>query len=85
MSVVPNAPRTIVDGTHDSALRVRLAAPPVDGRANNALVAWAAKSLRIPKTTVRVKHGQTSRRKVLEIDLPADVVAAWIEAQLQPQ
>ena len=42
LAVVPNAKRTEVDGLHDGALRVRLAAPPLEGRANDALVAWLA-------------------------------------------
>ena len=63
LSVVPNARRTEVDGLHDGALRVRLAAPPIDGRANDALVAWLAKSLGVPKRDVDVLRGESSRRK----------------------
>lgn len=78
VSVVPNAKRTAADGLHDGALRVRLAAPPVDGKANDALVEWVAGELRQPRRAVRLLRGASSRRKQLEIDLDAGAVAAWL-------
>ena len=78
LSVVPNARRTEVDGLHDGALRVRLAAPPIDGRANDALVAWLAKSLGVPKRDVDVLRGESSRRKQVAIAVSHDVAAAWL-------
>lgn len=48
-------------------LRARLAAPPVDGAANEALIALLAGRLRLPKRFVRVVRGATSRQKVVEI------------------
>src|ERR1700733_5513215 len=57
LSVMPNARRTEVDGLHDGALRVRLAAPPIDGRANEALVAWLAKSLGVARRDVELLRG----------------------------
>jgi len=77
VSVVPNAKRTGADGLHDGALRVRLAAPPVDGRANEVLLRWVAKQLDLPHRAVTLARGATSRRKWLEIDAPQDAVAAW--------
>ncbi len=78
VAVVPNAKRTAADGLHDGALRVRLAAPPVDGKANDALVEWVAAELRLPRRAVRLLRGAGSRRKQLEVDLGADAVAAWL-------
>jgi uncharacterized protein (TIGR00251 family) len=78
VSVVPNAKRTAVDGLHDGALRVRLAAPPIDGRANEALVAWLAKSLGVPRREVRLLRGESARRKQLEIDVAPAAAAAWL-------
>jgi len=49
-------------------IRVRLAAPPVDNAANEALIAWVAQRLGIAKRRVRIVAGARSRRKVLEID-----------------
>jgi uncharacterized protein (TIGR00251 family) len=66
--VQPRASRTIVAGEHDGAIKIRLAAPPVDGAANAALVEFIAERLGIAKSRVRVAAGQTSRRKVIEID-----------------
>ena len=78
LSVVPNARRTEADGLHDGALRVRLAAPPIDGRANDALVAWLAKSLGVPKRDVDVLRGESSRRKQVAIAVSRDIAAAWL-------
>ena len=82
LSVMPNARRTEIDGLHDGALRVRLAAPPIDGRANDALIAWLAKSLGIPKRDVDVLRGESSRRKQVAIAVSHDVAAAWLVALL---
>ena len=78
LSVVPNAKRTEVDGLHDGVLRVSLAAPPIDGRANEALIAWLAKSLGLPKRDVEVLRGESSRRKQVAIAVSHDVAARWL-------
>ncbi|MCK9688463.1 DUF167 domain-containing protein [Scleromatobacter humisilvae] len=82
LSVVPNARRTEVDRLHDGALRVRLAAPPIDGRANEALIAWLARSLGVAKRDVEVLRGESSRRKQVAIAVSHDVAAAWLSAVL---
>ncbi len=74
VSVVPNAKRTGADGAHDGALRVRLAAPPVDGKANETLLAWLAAELGLPKRALALVRGQTARRKWVEIDAAASPV-----------
>jgi uncharacterized protein (TIGR00251 family) len=79
VSVVPNAKRTGADGLHDGALRVRLCAPPVDGKANEVLVQWVAGELGLARRDVTLVRGQTSRRKWLEVDGPQEVTAAWVE------
>ena len=78
VSVMPNAKRTEVDGLHDGALRVRLAAPPIDGRANEALIAWLAKSLGVPRRDVEVLRGETSRRKQVAIAVSPEAAARWL-------
>ena len=75
---MPQAKRTEVVGLHDGALRVRLAAPPVDGKANQCLVDWVAEALCLPKRRVQLLRGATARSKQLQIDAAADVVAAWV-------
>ncbi len=80
LAVVPGAQRTGSDGLHDGCLRVRLAAPPVEGRANAALLAWLAHELHLPRRAVRLLRGDSSRRKQVELDAPAAVVAGWLSA-----
>lgn len=81
VTVVPNAKRTGSDGLHDGALRVRLLAPPVDGKANEALIAWLARELGLPKRDVALLRGQTSRRKQLTVAAPVTLVADWLSQQ----
>ena len=79
VAVVPNARRTGADGLHDGALRVRLVAPPVEGKANDLLVAWIAGELGLPRRAVRVRRGALSRRKSIELDATPVEVARWLE------
>ena len=67
LHIQPGAKKTEFAGLHGDALKIRLAAPPVDGKANEALVKFIATTLHLPKSSVTLKSGQTSRRKVLEI------------------
>lgn len=82
VQVVPNAGRTAVAGLHDGALRVRLAAPPIEGRANAELLQWMARVLGLPRRAVTLLGGDLSRRKRLHVDCSADQLAAWLRAQL---
>ncbi len=61
--VVPRASRTGIDGEVEGALRVRLAAPPVEGAANRELLEFLAKRLRLPKRDLRLESGERSKRK----------------------
>ena len=63
--IQPRASRTTVVGLYNDALKIALAAPPVDGKANSELCAFFAKSLGLPKSAVEVVSGQTSRKKTL--------------------
>jgi uncharacterized protein (TIGR00251 family) len=78
LAVVPNAKRTEVDGMHDGALRVRLAAPPMEGRANDELVAWLAKSLGVQRRAISLAQGASGRRKRVLIDVPLATAEAWL-------
>lgn len=66
--VQPRASRSEIVGEQEGALRVRLAAPPVDGAANEALVELLADLFHVAKRDVRIVAGATSRRKVVEVD-----------------
>ena len=75
--VIPRAKKTACAGVRDGALLVRLAAPPVDGAANDTLVSFLSDLLQIPRRTLRIVSGETSRRKRVAIDgVTADTVRA---------
>ena len=82
VAAVPNARRTEVAGLHDGCLRVRLAAPATEGRANAALLGWLADSLKLPKRAVDLLAGDSSRRKRVLLHCPTSQVAAWLAGQL---
>ncbi|MDO8931715.1 MAG: DUF167 family protein [Rhodocyclaceae bacterium] len=67
LHIQPGAKRSEVAGTHGDALKIRLAAPPVDGKANEALIAFLAKALGVPKAHVDLVAGQTSRAKRVRV------------------
>lgn len=67
LHVQPGAKRTGVAGPHGNALKVRLAAPPLEGRANDALIAWLAEAFDVPARQVRLLRGEKSREKVVEV------------------
>lgn len=79
LHIQPGAKKTEVAGLHGDALKIRLAAPPVDGKANEALIAFLAKALGVPKANVELVSGQTSRAKRLRV---AGVAPAAAEAAL---
>lgn len=79
--VVPQAGADATVGLHDGWLRVRIAAPAVDGRANAALVAWIAGQLGLARRAVELVQGATSRRKVLGLDCDVGAVVRWLDAQ----
>ena len=66
--VQPRASRTEALGLHGEALKIRVAAPPVDGAANEAIVRFFADRLGVPRRQVRLTSGASGRRKVVEID-----------------
>ena len=66
----PGAKRTEVAGLHGDALKIRIASPPVDGRANEALIAFLAKACAVPRAAVTLEQGATSRQKTFCIVAP---------------
>ena len=81
VAAVPNARRTEVAGLYDGCLRVRLAAPATEGRANAALLAWLAASLNLPQRGVELLAGDSSRRKRVLLRCPESRVADWLAGQ----
>ncbi|MBL9039834.1 MAG: DUF167 domain-containing protein [Archangium sp.] len=77
--VQPRASRTKVLGLHDGRLKIALAAPPVDGEANDALVAFLADTLQLKRSAVTLLDGATGRRKRLRLmGTSLDVVLARV-------
>ena len=68
LHIQPGAKKTEVVGPHGDALKIRLAAPPVDGKANAALVEFLAKKVGAGRTAVEIVGGQTSRTKRVRIE-----------------
>ena len=77
----PNAKTTGAAGLHGDALKVRIAAPAVDDKANAMLLAWLAAALQLPRNALKIRSGASSRRKVVEIQ-PADAAIATRAASL---
>jgi len=67
LHVQPGAKRTDVAGLHGEALKIRLAAPPIEGRANDALLKFIAEAFGVPLRQVELKQGGQSRHKVVAI------------------
>ncbi len=65
--VHPGARKNAITGVHDSALKISLTTPPVDGRANEALIAFLAEALSLPKSRIALVSGLASRSKTLRI------------------
>lgn len=65
--IQPKASKSRIIGLHDGLLKIGVASPPVDGKANRELVKFLAKCLKIPKKNLVFKSGLQSRRKVLVI------------------
>ena len=78
--VIPRARKTELAGLRDDAVLIRLAAPPVEGAANDALVTFVAEWLAVPRRAVHIVSGEHSRRKRLSVDgLTADLIRARLD------
>ena len=67
LHVQPNAKKTEIMGVHGTALKLRLQAPPVDGKANQALTQWLAQQLKLTKADCQLISGELSREKTFSI------------------
>jgi len=76
LRIQPGAKKSGFNGVMpDGRARVSIAAPPVDGRANEALIAFLARALGLPKRSLRLAHGAGGRDKVVEVDLGPEELA----------
>lgn len=77
LHIQPGAKKTEVAGQHGEALKIRLAAPPVDGKANACLIDFLARQLGVAKAAVELISGDTSRAKRVRVyGVDADAVAS---------
>ncbi|MBI3478078.1 MAG: YggU family protein [Acidobacteria bacterium] len=67
VKVHPRAKKNAITGQVGEALKVSLTAPPVDGKANDACIDFFAKLLKVPRSSVTIAAGQTSRNKVIRV------------------
>jgi len=67
VKVHPRAKKNAITGEFGDALKVSLTTPPVEGRANDACIEFFAKLLRVPRSSVTIASGQSSRNKVIRV------------------
>lgn len=66
--VIPNAPRNQIVGRLGSDIKVKIHAPPLDGRANDELCQFLAEQLDVPRRAVTLVRGETSRQKTVRVE-----------------
>jgi hypothetical protein len=79
VKVHPRAKKNAITGELGDALKISLTAPPSDGRANQACIEFLAKLLKVPRSSVTIASGQTSRNKVIRV---AGVTTEQVRGQL---
>ena len=79
--VQPGSSRTECVGIHGDAIKIRLAARPIDGAANDELIRFIAERCAVPRANVQLQAGATGRRKRLTVK---GVTAEWLLARLMP-
>ena len=82
---MPNAKKTevvgVIEDDTDAALKLRLQAPPVEGKANLALIRYLASTLQVPRTAIQITHGELNKRKLVQVsgtDLTPEGVASLL-------
>ena len=85
--VQPKAARTSCIGIHGHALKIRIAAPPIDGAANKELIRFLASALSLPTTAVHIESGAGGRQKRVRLEglTAAQVVARLVRKELVKQ
>lgn len=77
--VSPNASTNEIAGWMGEELKVRLAAPPVDGKANEELVRFLAKVLDVPRSSIEIVSGHTAKRKIVRLPHDRSALMAKLE------
>ena len=78
--IQPNSSRNMITGYTGGVLRVKIAAPPVEGKANQKLIEFLSEVLDTAKSNIRIVSGQTGKHKILEIaNLPSEEIKERLE------
>jgi uncharacterized protein len=77
LMIQPGAKRCEWIGLHNHALKLRIQALPIEGRANRALIEFLAEEFATPKNNIAVIRGESSRNKTVRIDAPQTLPKAW--------
>ncbi|MCR4256787.1 MAG: DUF167 domain-containing protein [Candidatus Uhrbacteria bacterium] len=81
--VVPNASKTeIIGWMADGCLKIKVAAPPVDGKANQELISFLSKMLRVPKSEIEITNGLTSKKKTVRLPLEREALVKLLAVDL---
>lgn len=68
VKVHPRAKKNAITGEVDGAIKLSITAPPVDGKANQACIDFFAKLLKVPRPSITIAAGETSRNKVIRVE-----------------
>jgi len=79
--VQPGSKSTQLAGLHGGRLKIRLKAPPVDGKANKLLVAFVSELFKVPRSSVSIDKGESSRQKTLVIEDPQFLPTEFLTLQ----
>jgi uncharacterized protein (TIGR00251 family) len=66
--ITPNAKKSEVQGVHEDALKIKLQAQPIEGKANEALIRFIADKLGLPRRAITITHGHLNKHKLLEVE-----------------
>lgn len=83
VQITANAKKTEVLGPLDDVLKIRLQAQPIEGKANLALIRYLAETLDVPRSAVVLTHGQSNKRKLLEVR-SGNLTVSAVVARLWP-
>ncbi len=80
LHVLPNAPKSQIIGEHNGALKIKIKAPPVDGKANEAIVDFFSRLLKVSKSSIEILKGDKSKaKKILIHGLTVEVVQSHLQ------
>ena len=81
--VQPRAKKNAITGEMGDALKLALTSPPVEGRANKAVIEFFAKLLNVSRSSVTIAAGESSRNKVIRVEISADSLRAQLQTGIQ--